>query len=210
MVRGPTAVSPGRIGEVEFAGAIGRPGQAPPAELHQVAIAGRSNVGKSSLVNAVVGRKRIARVSGTPGKTREINFYAIDDRFFLVDLPGYGFARAPDSVRDAWKRLIENYLSSNDRLHGLVLLLDARRGVQAADRQLLGYLGEKEIPVLIVLTKIDKLNRSGQARAIDQVRSELDLPADQVLATSARTGQGIDTLRESLLALFEPESEGEL
>jgi len=195
---------------VEFAGAIGQPGQAPPASLGQVAIAGRSNVGKSSLVNAVVGRKRIARVSGTPGKTREINFYAIDDQFFLVDLPGYGFARAPDAVREAWKRLVEDYLSDNDRLHGLVLLLDARRGVQAADRQLLDYLGENGIPVLVVLTKIDKLNRSGQARAISEVRKSLDLPSDQVLATSARTGQGVETLRESLLALFEPEPEGEL
>ena len=195
---------------MEFAGAIGQPGQAPPASLGQVAIAGRSNVGKSSLVNAVVGRKRIARVSGTPGKTREINFYAIDDQFFLVDLPGYGFARAPDAVREAWKRLVEDYLSDNDRLHGLVLLLDARRGVQAADRQLLDYLGENEIPVLVVLTKIDKLNRSGQARAISEVRKSLDLPSDQVLATSARTGQGVETLRESLLALFEPEPEGEL
>jgi GTP-binding protein len=203
-------VNSGRIGEVEFAGAIGQPGQAPPASLGQVAIAGRSNVGKSSLVNAVVGRKRIARVSGTPGKTREINFYAIDDQFFLVDLPGYGFARAPDAVREAWKRLVEDYLSDNDRLHGLVLLLDARRGVQAADRQLLDYLGENEIPVLVVLTKIDKLNRSGQARAISEVRKSLDLPSDQVLATSARTGQGVETLRESLLALFEPEPEGEL
>jgi GTP-binding protein len=203
-------MSPGRIGEAEFAGAIGRPGQAPPAELRQVAIAGRSNVGKSSLLNAVVGRKKIARVSGTPGKTREINFYAIDDRFFLVDLPGYGFARAPEPVREAWKRLIEDYLSNNDRLHGLVLLLDARRGVQEADRQLLDYLAAREIPVLIVLTKIDKLNRSGQARAVGQVREELDLPTDQVLATSARTGQGVDSLRESLLALFDTEPEGEL
>jgi GTP-binding protein len=202
-------VSPSRIGEVEFAGAIGRPGQSPPSNLRQVAIAGRSNVGKSSLLNAVVGRKRIARVSGTPGKTREINFYSIDDRFFLVDLPGYGFARAPESVREAWKKLIEAYLSDNERLLGLVLLLDARRGVQELDRQLLGYLEANDIPVLVVLTKIDKLNRSGQARALASVMKELELPADQVLATSARTGQGVETLQESLLALFEPISEGE-
>jgi len=129
-----------RIREVEFAGAIGRPGQAPPADLRQVAIAGKSNVGKSSLVNAVVGRKRIARVSGTPGKTREINFYRINGRFFLVDLPGYGFARAPEAVRNAWRKLVEDYLSHNDRLDGLVLLIDCRRGVQEADRQLLDYL----------------------------------------------------------------------
>ena len=202
-------MSPSRIGEVEFAGAIGRPGQAPPAALRQVAIAGRSNVGKSSLVNAIVGRKKIARVSGTPGKTREINFYAIDGRFHLVDLPGYGFARAPDSVRDAWKKLIEHFLSGNELLEGLVLLLDARRGVQAADRQLLEYLGANDIPVLVALTKIDKLNRSGQARAVSEVRRELGLPSDQVLATSARTGQGVETLQKSLLALFESTPEGE-
>ncbi len=195
-----------QIRDVEFAGAIGRPGQSPPGDFRQVAIAGRSNVGKSSLLNAVVGRKRIARVSGTPGKTREINFYRIDDSFYLVDLPGYGFARAPERVREAWKRLIEDYLTENARLDGLVLLLDARRGVQPADRQLLAYLEEREVPVLVVLTKIDKLNRSGRARAIASVREDLGLPGDQLLATSARTGEGVGTLRESLVALFaEPE-----
>ncbi len=199
-----------RIRQVEFAGAIGQPGQAPPAELRQVAIAGKSNVGKSSLVNAVVGRKRIARVSGTPGKTREINFYLIDDRFFLVDLPGYGFARAPEAVRDAWRILVEDYLSHNDRLDGLILLLDCRRGVQEADKQLLDYLSADEIPVLVVLTKIDKLNRAGRSQAMADVRKQLEIPADQVLATSARTGEGVDVLTESLLALVESNAEGSL
>jgi GTP-binding protein len=197
-----------RIRQVEFAGAIGSPGQAPPAELRQVAIAGRSNVGKSSLVNAVVGRKRIARVSGTPGKTREINFYLIDDRFFLVDLPGYGFARAPEAVRNAWRALVEDYLSHSARLDGLILLLDCRRGVQEADKQLLDYLSDDEIPVLVVLTKIDKLNRAGRSQAIADVRKQLEIPADQVLATSARTGEGVDMLTESLLALVDSNAEG--
>jgi len=197
-----------RIREVEFAGAIGRPGQAPPADLRQVAIAGKSNVGKSSLVNAVVGRKRIARVSGTPGKTREINFYLINDRFFLVDLPGYGFARAPEAVRDAWRRLVEDYLSHNDRLDGLVLLIDCRRGVHEADRQLLDYLSADEIPVLVVLTKMDKLNRSGRSKAVADLRKELEIPADQVLATSAQTGEGVDVLVESLLSLVDSNAEG--
>ena len=201
-------MTPVRIRQVEFAGAIGRPGQAPPDDLRQVAIAGRSNVGKSSLVNAVVGRKRIARVSGTPGKTREINFFLINDRFFLVDLPGYGFARAPEAVRDAWKRLIEDYLSNNDRLDGLVLLIDCRRGIQEADRQLLEYLAADEIPVLVVLTKMDKLNRSGQTRAVADLRNELKIPADQVLATSAHSGEGVDVLAESLLALVDSNDEG--
>ena len=197
-----------RIRQVEFAGAIGRPGQAPPAELRQVAIAGKSNVGKSSLVNAVVGRKRIARVSGTPGKTREINFYLIDNRFFLVDLPGYGFARAPEAVRDAWRRLVEKYLTHNDRLDGLILLLDCRRGVQEADRQLLDYVSADEIPVLVVLTKMDKLNRSGRTKAVADVKSQLEIPADQVVATSAQTGEGVDVLTESLLALVDSNAEG--
>ena len=197
-----------RIREVEFAGAIGRPGQAPPADLRQVAIAGKSNVGKSSLVNTVVGRKRIARVSSTPGKTREINFYLINDRFFLVDLPGYGFARAPEAVRDAWRRLVEDYLSHNDRLDGLVLLIDCRRGVQEADRQLLDYLSADEIPVLVVLTKMDKLNRSGRSKAVADLRKELEIPADQVVATSAQTGEGVDVLVESLLSLVDSNAEG--
>ena len=197
-----------RIREVEFAGAIGRPGQAPPADLRQVAIAGKSNVGKSSLVNAVVGRKRIARVSGTPGKTREINFYRINGRFFLVDLPGYGFARAPEAVRNAWRKLVEDYLSHNDRLDGLVLLIDCRRGVQEADRQLLDYLSADEIPVLVVLTKMDKLNRSGRSKAVADLRKELEIPADQVVATSAQTGEGVDVLVESLLSLVDSNAEG--
>lgn len=194
---------------VEFAGAIGQPGQSPPARLPEVAVAGRSNVGKSSLINAMVGRKSLARVSGTPGKTREINFYRIDDRFFLVDLPGYGFARAPDSVRDAWRTLMAGYLTSNPRLEGLVLLLDARRGIMDADRQLLEYVSGGQIPVLFVLTKIDKLNRSGRARAVQAVRRDLDLPEDQVLATSARTGEGVETLVESLYGLVDATTGGD-
>jgi GTP-binding protein len=192
-----------RVRTVDFAGAIGRPGQSPPGQLPEVAVAGRSNVGKSSLINALVGRKSLARVSGTPGKTREINFYRIDDRFFLVDLPGYGFARAPEAVRDAWRALMAHYLEANPRLEGLVLLLDARRGVMDADRQLLEYVSGGQIPVLFVLTKIDKLNRSGRARAVQDVRRELGLPEDQVLATSARTGEGVETLVESLYALVD-------
>lgn len=172
-------------------------------------MAGRSNVGKSSLINALVGRKSLARVSGTPGKTREINFYRIDNRFFLVDLPGYGFARAPEQLRDAWQALMADYLVRNERLEGLVLLLDARRGVMEVDRQLLEYVAGTQIPVLLVLTKIDKLNRSGRARALLDIRRELGLPADQVLATSARTGEGVTTLVESLYDLVETRSGGD-
>ncbi len=190
-----------RVRNVEFAGAIGLPDQAPPGQLRQVAVAGRSNCGKSSLINAVVGRKSLARVSQTPGKTREINFYTVNEAFFLVDLPGYGYARAPEQVRGRWPTLIEAYLSDNPLLDGVVVLLDSRRGVLPADRRLLDFLAGVGTPVLYVLTKIDKLNRAGRKAAVELVRRELEAPADQVLATSARTKEGLDVLVESIFGL---------
>lgn len=191
------------IRQVEFAGAIGAPGQGPPGRLPQIAFAGRSNCGKSSLINALVGRKKLARVSQTPGKTQEINFYRINDRFFLTDLPGYGFARAPEAERERWSRLIESFLETSPDLAGIVVLIDARRGLLEPDEQLLAWLARLQIPALIALTKIDKLNRSGRARAARELREALGLPADQLISTSSVTGEGIDLLRESLFGLLD-------
>lgn len=196
---------PHLIKQVEFAGAIGAPGQAPPGQLPQIAFAGRSNCGKSSLINALVGRKKMARVSQTPGKTQEINFYLINERFFLTDLPGYGFARAPEGARERWRKLIEAFLETSPDLAGIVVLIDARRGLLEQDEQLLGWLAELQIPALLALTKIDKLNRSGRTRAARDLREALDLPADQLVSTSSVTGEGIDTLRESLFGLVDPQ-----
>lgn len=190
-----------RIRQVRFAGAIGAPDQSPPGELPQVAIAGRSNCGKSSLINGLLGRRKLARVSQTPGKTREINFYEVNGEFFVVDLPGYGYARAPEALRDLWPDLIDPYLAGNRWLQGVVVLMDSRRGVLPADRRLLEFLAGHRIPVLYVLTKIDKLNRSGRRAAVAAVRDDLEAPADQVLATSARTREGLDSLSESIFAL---------
>jgi len=194
-----------RIKRVEFAGAIGMAGQGPPGDLAQVAIAGRSNCGKSSLINAVMGRKKLARVSQTPGKTREINFFEVNDEFFVVDLPGYGYARAPEEMRERWPALIDVFLTDNPRLEGVVVLMDSRRGVLPADQRLLSFLSEQETPVLYVLTKIDKLNRAGQQAAVDAARRDLNAPADQVLATSARTREGLNSLIESIFALVTPD-----
>jgi len=194
------------VRQVEFAGAIGMAGQAAPDTLPQVAVAGRSNCGKSSLINALVGRKKLARVSQVPGKTREINFYRINDRFFLTDLPGYGFARAPEGAREQWRRLIEAFLTDNERLAGILVLIDSRRGLLEQDEQLLSWLADLQIPALFALTKIDKLNRSGRKRAENDLRQALDLPADQVIATSAHSGEGVNALRESLFALVDSTS----
>lgn len=194
---------PRRIRQVEFAGAIGAPGQDPPGRLPQIAFAGRSNCGKSSLINALVGRKKLARVSQRPGKTQEINFYRINDRFFLTDLPGYGFARAPDEAREKWRRLIETFLETSPDLVGIVVLIDARRGLLEPDEQLLDWLAELQVPALLALTKIDKLNRSGRARAEGDLRETLGLPADQLISTSSVTGEGVDLLRESLFGLLD-------
>jgi GTP-binding protein len=199
-----------RIGEVEFAGAIFEPGGEPPGRLPQVAIAGRSNVGKSSLINCLLGRKRIARVSKRPGKTQEINFYEVDGRFYLVDLPGYGFAKAPPDVQQRWGPLIETYLANAPDLLGVLILVDSRHGPTGDDEQLLEFMARLGVPALFVLTKIDKLNRSERKKAVRKAREALDVPEDQVVVTSAVTGEGRRTLLDSVGALLEEAEEAGL
>lgn len=191
------------VKSAEFAGAIAKPGQPPPADLPEIAFAGRSNVGKSSLINAILGRRKLARVSKDPGRTREINFFRINGRFHLVDLPGYGYAKVSKETRRRWAPLIESYLRESDRLLGLVVLIDCRHGVTGTDRRLIDFLERVDVPVLFVLTKIDKLNRSGRQQAAARLQTELNVPADQILATSARTGDGTQDLLDSLEHLLE-------
>lgn len=192
-----------RADRVEFAGAIGAPGQEAPTRLPQIAVAGRSNVGKSSLLNRIVGRKRLARTSKRPGKTTEINFFAVDDRFALADLPGYGFAKVPAEVRQRWGPLIESYLGGSPDLLGIVLLIDARRGPTEDDAQMIDYLARLGLPTLFVLTKVDKLKRKERRDRIEGAREALGAAPDQLLATSAVTGEGMETLRASLAGLLD-------
>ena len=187
---------------------MGAPGQKPPRDLPQIALAGRSNAGKSSLLNRLVGRKRIARASKQPGRTREINFFLVDERYMLADLPGYGFARAPKAVREGWGRLIEGYLKRTPGILGIVLLVDARRGLVDDDRRLVELLAALGTPALFALTKIDKLNKAGRRRAVEKLGRALEVDADQIVATSARAGDGVDTLRDSIVALVEQGSDG--
>lgn len=202
-----------KIRTVEFAGAVARAGGPAPSDLPEVAFSGRSNVGKSSLINRLLGRTRtpVARVSGTPGKTREVNFYRVDaladdDRamveFYLVDLPGYGYARVPAEVRGAWKPLIEDYLGRSQRLRGVVQLVDARRGLTPDDRRMIEFLASLEVPTLLVLTKVDKLKKSERAGQLGRIATELEVDMEQVVPFSARTGEGRELLLGALQALL--------
>lgn len=194
------------IKSVEFAGAIGQIGQPAPesvAGLVQIAFAGRSNVGKSSLINRALGRTRspIARVSQQPGKTQEINFYHVrsdQGDFVLVDLPGYGYAKVPEHLRRHWRPLINGFLVGNERLAGVVQLVDMRHGPTPDDMKAIAFLGELGVGVLFALTKADKLKPSRRDQAFREIVAQLEADPEQVIAVSSLSGQGIDTLVNSL------------
>jgi len=190
-----------QIRSVEYAGTVAVPGQPPPGDLPQIAFSGRSNVGKSSLINTLLQRTRskVARVSATPGKTQALNFYRVNDTFFLVDLPGYGYARVPIHLRDAWRALIEWYLEESGLVRGLVHLVDARRIPTEHDVSMVDYLARLGVPSIVVLTKIDKLTRSQRAKAIARAGEALGVDDDQLMAFSSKSGEG----RETLLAALE-------
>lgn len=189
------------IRSVEYAGTVAGIGQEPPGHLPQVAFSGRSNVGKSSLINTLLRRTRskIAHVSATPGKTQALNYYKVNDRFFLVDLPGYGYARVPVGMRNAWQKLIEWYLGESGRVRGVVHLVDARLAPTEHDHAMISYLGEIGLPALVVLTKMDKLKQSQRQKAVDRARTDLELEEEQLVLFSSKTGEG----REELLAALE-------
>jgi GTP-binding protein len=176
-------------------------GWRPPAELPEVAFAGRSNVGKSSLLNRLVRRRGFARVSNTPGRTREINFFRVNNEFVLADLPGYGYARVSKEDKAAWRPLIEGYLAGTPAPRGVVQLLDVRRDPSDDDRQMLDFLAETELPTIVVVTKVDKLSSRAAAERIAELGKELNLDAEQIIPFSAVTGSGRDDLAAALVAL---------
>jgi len=168
--------------------------------LPEVAFVGRSNVGKSSLLNALVGR-RIAKTSGTPGKTRALNVFLIDDSHYFLDLPGYGYARAGKAQRAAFRGLVKHALR-RERLRGVVWLLDIRHALSTDDQAMQDALAEAEPQVLAALTKGDKLSSGKRSTRERELRAELGLPEDQVVVTSARTDEGIAELREAIAGLI--------
>ncbi|HEX6599693.1 MAG TPA: ribosome biogenesis GTP-binding protein YihA/YsxC [Gemmatimonadaceae bacterium] len=192
------------IRSLEFLGPMATvDGWRPQNELPEVAFAGRSNVGKSSLLNKLVRRKAFARVSNTPGRTREINFFKVNDQFVLADLPGYGYARISKERKAEWRPLIEGYLRRSAALRGVVQLLDVRHDPTGDDRQMLDFLAELETPTVVVLTKVDKLTPKAAAKRVQEIGELLRLDADQMIPFSAVTGAGRDELAEALVSLVE-------
>lgn len=192
------------IRKLEFIGGMAAAdGWRPESELPEVAFAGRSNVGKSSLLNTLVRRKAFARVSRTPGRTREINFFRVNSHFVLADLPGYGYARISKEKKADWKPLIEGYLRHTATLAGVVQLLDIRRDPSDDDIQMLDYLAELELPTVAVLTKLDKVSRLEADRRAGEIMRSLSLSKDQVILFSASTGEGRDELAEAVASLVD-------
>ncbi len=199
--------APGRdplvIRDLAFLGGMATPGGwRPPPGLPEIAFAGRSNVGKSSLLNRLVRRKAFARVSRTPGRTREINFFQVNDQLVLADLPGYGYARVAHEKREAWRPLIEGYLRDSEALHGVVQLLDIRREASDDDRTMLEFLADLGVPTIVVVTKIDKLGNRVAPQRVAELSRSLGLTEDQVIPFSAVTGVGRDELAEAIVSLI--------
>jgi GTP-binding protein len=195
------------IRNVEFIGGMAeKHGWRPDSPLPEVAFAGRSNVGKSSLLNALVRRKSFARVSRTPGRTREINFFRVNNTFVLVDLPGYGYARISKEKKAEWRPMIESYLRRTTQLRGIVLLLDIRREPSEDDRAMLDFLAEVEVPTIVALTKTDKLSKAAAQESAVEIARALALEAEQVIPFSAHTGEGRVELLEAITSLVEAAS----
>jgi GTP-binding protein len=182
-----------KILSAEFVVSAPGPMQFPRDGKPQIAIAGRSNVGKSSILNALLHRKNLVKTSATPGKTQLINFFIINDSFYFVDLPGYGYARVPQSVNDAWAPMIEGYLKNSRQLAAVVVLLDSRRTPDERDVRLIEWLRQFDLPAIYALTKSDKLNRQETERAKKAVSAELGLTRPLIL-TSAKSGLGMKEL----------------
>lgn len=191
-------------GETTFVKGVVAMDGLPPPDRMEVCFAGRSNVGKSTLINALTGMKALARASNTPGRTQEINFFTAGDSHYLVDLPGYGYANAPVPVVEKWQRLLKQYLSGRQTLRRAFVLIDARHGVKKVDEEILSLLDSAAVTFQAVLTKADKVKEADRAKVLDQVRKSLAKhPAayPEIVVTSSEKGWGIPTLRAIIATL---------
>jgi len=189
-----------------FLKSVVAPAGLPEPDRVEVAFAGRSNVGKSSLINTLTNRKSLARTSNTPGRTRELNFFSLTENLYLVDMPGYGYARAEKAKIQAWTRLIEQYLSGRVGLRRVYLLIDARHGFKDGDRQVMKLMDASAVSYQVVLTKADKVKKADWnelVAPIASVSAEHAAAHPEIIVTSSRTGLGIDHLRAEISALVE-------
>ena len=199
-----------KIKSTEFVTSATRPAQYPAALLPEIAFAGRSNVGKSSLINTLVNRKRLVKTSSTPGRTQLINFFDINRQMGFVDLPGYGYAKAPLAVRRNWGPMIETYLSKRETLKGVVVIMDIRRIPRQEELNLLGWLAHYSIAGISVLTKTDKLSKNKLARQHHLIARALEKDKDDFILFSAKTRYGKDTLWKAILSLVNIEDKQNL
>ncbi len=191
-------------GPVDFVKGVVAMSGLPPADRIEVCFAGRSNVGKSSLINALTGRKTLARASNTPGRTQEINYFALGETRFLVDLPGYGYAEAPVHIVAKWQALLKQYLSGRQTLRRAFVLVDARHGIKAVDEEIMQLLDRCALTFQTVLTKVDKISKTEREAVIEQVKGALAKhPAafPEIVVTSSEKGEGISTLRAIIATL---------
>jgi len=197
----------GRIlfaGETDFLKGVVAMSGLPEADRIEVCFAGRSNVGKSTLINALTGRKALARASNTPGRTQEVNFFTMADSHYLVDLPGYGYANAPLAVVEKWQALLKRYLSGRQNLRRAFVLVDTRHGIKSVDHEIMSLLDSSAVTFQVVLTKADKLRGTALDDILAQVRGELARhPAafPELILTSSEKGEGIATLRATIADL---------
>jgi GTP-binding protein len=195
------------IKSAEFIKSAVKPAQYPPESLPEIAFAGRSNVGKSSLINCLVNRKRLVKTSSTPGRTQLLNFFNVNDEMIFVDLPGYGYAKVPVEIRKTWGPMIEKYLSSRTTLKGVTLIIDIRRDPAEDERNLIDRLNSKHIPLILVLTKSDKLSKTRQKTRAIAIRESLPLKSEELICFSAKTRMGKDRVWEAVLEIIKPNIE---
>jgi len=192
-----------KIQAIEFIGSFSNLKQLPKAKLPEVAFAGRSNVGKSSLINTLANRKNIARTSSTPGKTRSLNYYLINEKFYFVDLPGYGFAKVSHHERRLWQRLVEKYFEKNQHLRGVIQIIDSRHGFTDLDLEMVKWLAFAQLPVLVVATKVDKLPGSKKKSILDKIEATAhELGVAEMVPFSTVTKQGKVDILNSIFHLL--------
>ena len=188
-----------KVNHAELVISAVRPEQYPEEGLPEFALAGRSNVGKSSFINKMIGRKSLARTSSKPGKTQTLNFYKIEDQLYFVDVPGYGFAKVSKTEREAWGKMIETYMTSRSELSAVLLIVDLRHPPTSDDRLMYDFLKHYEIPCLVIATKADKIPKGKWQKHIKTAKETLDLdPRDEILLYSSETGEGKDRVWQAL------------